>query len=100
MVVEGRQRARSRKEQRCSECDGKGNEREAKERSDETKTLTETRQKGAYEEEPNKSISGYMSEKYMPRAGTRLVRPSRTRNRTAVSLYNVWSVTVKFVYEL
>ena len=45
MVVAMRQRARSRKEQQCSESDGKGDEGGAKEKSDDTKHRNKTNEK-------------------------------------------------------
>ena len=72
-----REQTRGGKERRCSESDGNDDEREARERSDETKI--ETRQGKTYEEEPNKSISSYMSEEINGSGTTCMARPDRYR---------------------
>ena len=45
MVVAMRKRARSKKERWCSESDGKGDDGEAKEKSDDTKHRNKTNEK-------------------------------------------------------
>ena len=79
MVVAMRQRTRGRKERRCSESDGRGDEGEAKERA--TILNTEIRQIKTYGDEVNNPINDYMSEEMD--APSRGIRPARGRARCA-----------------